>query len=101
MAIVAWKRQSRPVAWDLADYLGCGIGARRPGLLLSTCLGCPVQPDNFMETLLYLLYQVAGIAPMIPLVDQLAATVACSVRLCMKGCDRAGYYEQGDFADGL
>jgi Ni,Fe-hydrogenase I small subunit len=34
-------------------------------------IGCPVQPDNFMETLLYLLYQVAGLAPMIPLDDQL------------------------------
>ena len=25
--------------------------------------GCPVQPDNFMETLLYLLYMATGRAP--------------------------------------
>ena len=31
------------------------------------CPWWPVQPDNFMETLLYLLYQLAGMAPMIPL----------------------------------
>ncbi len=38
--------------------------------------GCPVQPDNFMETLTWLLYQAAGLAPMIPLDEQAAADVA-------------------------
>ena len=36
--------------------------------------GCPVQPDNFMETLLYLLYMAAGRAPMIPLDEALRPT---------------------------
>src|ERR1700727_3658203 len=39
------------------------------GLPVVNVPGCPVQPDNFMETLLYLLYQVAGLARMIPLDD--------------------------------
>ena len=38
--------------------------------------GCPVQPDNFMETLLYLLYMAAGRAPMIPLDEALASNLA-------------------------
>ena len=59
--------------------------------------GCPVQPDNFMETLLYLLYQLAGLAPMIPLDDQLRPTWLFG-RTVHEGCDRAGYYEQADFA---
>ncbi len=59
--------------------------------------GCPVQPDNFMETLLYLLYQAAGLAPMIPLDEQLRPRWLFS-QTVHEGCDRAGYYEQGDFA---
>ena len=59
--------------------------------------GCPVQPDNFTETLLYLLYQAAGQAPMIPLDDPLRPTWLFG-RTVHEGCDRAGYYEQADFA---
>ena len=44
------------------------------GLPIVNVPGCPVQPDNFMETVLYLLYQVAGLAPMIPLDDQFRPT---------------------------
>ena len=54
----------------LADYLGWQWKSKA-GLPIVNVPGCPVQPDNFMETLLYLLYQVAGLAPMIPLDDQL------------------------------
>ena len=48
--------------------------------------------------MLYLLYQVAGLAPMIPLDDQLRPTWLFG-KTVHEGCDRAGYYEQGDFAD--
>ena len=48
-----------PAAWGSLTILG-GIGVRRPGLPIVNVPGCPVQPDNFMETVLYLLYQVAG-----------------------------------------
>ncbi len=61
------------------------------------CPGLPVQPDNMMETLLYLLYQVAGLAPIIPLDDQLRPTWLFG-KTVHEGCDRAGYYEQADFA---
>jgi hydrogenase small subunit len=50
-----------------------------------------------METVLYLLYQVAGLAPMIPLDDQLRPTWLFGSTV-HEGCDRAGYYEGGDFA---
>ena len=48
-----------------------------------------------METLLYLLHMAAGRAPMIPLDDALRPTwlFAATVH---EGCDRGGYYEQGN-----
>ncbi len=50
-----------------------------------------------METVLYLLYQVAGLAPMIPLDKQLRPTWLFG-KTVHEGCDRGSYYEQGDFA---
>lgn len=79
----------------LADYLGWNFRSAA-GLPVVNVPGCPVQPDNFTETLLYLLYQVAGLAPMIPLDDQLRPTWLFG-KTVHEGCDRAGYYEQGDF----
>jgi hydrogenase small subunit len=60
--------------------------------------GCPVQPDNLAETITYLLYQATGQAPMIPLDDALRPQWLFGATV-HEGCDRAGYYEQGDFAD--
>ncbi|NEE56076.1 hydrogenase expression protein HypE, partial [Streptomyces sp. SID8455] len=60
--------------------------------------GCPVHPDNASETLLYLLYQAAGAAPMIPLDEELRPTWLFGATV-HEGCDRAGYYEQGQFAE--
>jgi hydrogenase small subunit len=60
--------------------------------------GCPVQPDNFMQTLLYLLYMAAGKAPMIPLDAELRPTWLFA-QTVHEGCDRGGYYEQADFAE--
>ena len=80
----------------LADYLGWDWKSKA-GLPIVNVPGCPVQPDNFMETLLYLLYQAAGLAPMIPLDEQLRPTWLFG-QTVHEGCDRAGYYEQGDFA---
>jgi hydrogenase small subunit len=81
----------------LADYLGWNWKSKA-GLPIVNVPGCPVQPDNFMETLLYLLYQLAGLAPMIPLDDQLRPKWLFGFTV-HEGCDRAGYYEQGDFAE--
>ncbi|MCE0522598.1 MAG: hydrogenase expression protein HypE [Methylacidiphilales bacterium] len=83
-------------AMGLADYLGWNWKSKA-GLPIVNVPGCPVQPDNMMETLLYLLYQVAGLAPMIPLDDQLRPTWLFGATV-HEGCDRGSYYEQGQFA---
>jgi hydrogenase small subunit len=82
----------------LPDYLGWGWKSRA-GIPLVCVPGCPVHPDNFMETLLYLLSQSVGKAPMIPLDDKLRPTWLFGYTL-HEGCDRAGYYEEADFASG-
>src|SRR5947199_6653250 len=83
-------------AMGLADYLGWNWRSKA-GLPVVNVPGCPVQPDNMTETLLYLLYQVAGLAPMIPLDENLRPTWLFG-KTVHEGCDRAGYYEQADFA---
>ncbi len=83
-------------AMGLPDYLGWDYRSR--GDMPVVCIpGCPVQPDNFTETLLYLLYQLAGLAPMIPLDEALRPRWLFS-QTVHEGCDRGGYYEQADFA---
>jgi hydrogenase small subunit len=84
-------------AMGLADYLGWSWKSKA-GLPIINVPGCPVQPDNMMETLLYLLYQVAGLAPVIPLDDQLRPKWLFE-QTVHDGCDRAGYYEEGNFAE--
>jgi hydrogenase small subunit len=85
-------------AMGLPDYLGWKWQSNKAGIPIVCVPGCPVQPDNFMETLLYLLYQAAGLAPMIPLDENLRPTWLFG-QTVHEGCDRAGYYEQADFAD--
>jgi len=81
----------------LPDYLGWNWKSRAE--IPIVCVpGCPSQPDNIMETLLYLLYMVAGRAPMIPLDDALRPTWLFGSTL-HEGCDRGGYYEQAQFAE--
>jgi hydrogenase small subunit len=80
----------------LADYLGWDFRSAA-GLPIINVPGCPVQPDNFMETLTWLLYQVAGKNPMIPL-DRMLRPTWLFGKTVHEGCDRAGYYEQADFA---
>jgi hydrogenase small subunit len=81
----------------LADYLGSDWKSAS-GIPIVNVPGCPVLPDNFTETLLYLLYQAAGMAPMIPLDEALRPTWLFG-QTVHEGCDRGGYYEQGAFAD--
>jgi hydrogenase small subunit len=79
----------------LPDYLGWDFRSR--GDIPIVCVpGCPVQPDNFMETLLYLLRQSVGRAPMIPLDDCLRPRWLFD-QTVHEACDRGGYYEQADF----
>jgi hydrogenase small subunit len=79
----------------LADYLGWQWKSKA-GVPIVCVPGCPVQPDNFMETLLYLLRQAAGSAPMIPLDERLRPRWLFELTV-HEGCDRAGFYEQADF----
>ena len=84
-------------AMGLPDYLGWQWQSKA-GIPIVCVPGCPVQPDNFMEVILYLLQQAAGHAPMIPLDEALRPRWLFGPTL-HEGCDRAGYYEQADFAN--
>jgi hydrogenase small subunit len=80
----------------LPDFLGWGWKSQAD--IPVVCVpGCPVQPDAFMETVVYLLRQAAGKAPMIPL-DEALRPRWLFAQTVHEGCDRGGYYEQGDFA---
>ncbi|WP_432145825.1 hydrogenase expression protein HypE [Streptomyces sp. bgisy084] len=83
-------------AMGVPDYLGWDWTSKA-GIPIVCVPGCPIQPDNFSETLTYLLYQATGAAPMIPLDEQLRPTWLFGETV-HEGCDRAGYYEQGQFA---
>jgi hydrogenase small subunit len=83
-------------AMGLSDHLGPSF-LSAGGLPVVNVPGCPVHPDDFMETLLYLLYQAAGRAPRIPL-DAMQRPAWIFEATVHEGCDRGGYYEQADFA---
>jgi hydrogenase small subunit len=83
-------------AMGVPDYLGWDWRSKA-GIPIVCVPGCPIQPDNLSETILYLLYQATGQAPMIPLDDKLRPSWLFQ-QTVHEGCDRAGYYEQGDFA---
>lgn len=81
----------------LPDYLGWTW--KSTAQIPIVCVpGCPTQPDNLSETLLYLLHMASGRAPMIPLDDALRPTWLFN-QTVHEGCDRGGYYEQAEFAD--
>ena len=81
----------------LPDYLEWGWKSRA-GIPIVCVPGCPTQPDNIMETLLYLLHMSTGRAPMIALDDSLRPQWLFG-NTVHEGCDRGGFYEQGEFAD--
>jgi hydrogenase small subunit len=80
----------------LPDYLGWQWTSRA-GIPIVCIPGCPVQPDSCTQTLLYLLQQSVGKAPMITL-DQALRPTFLFPQTVHEGCDRGGYYEQADFA---
>jgi hydrogenase small subunit len=83
-------------AVGVPDYLGWDWTSKT-GLPIVCVPGCPTHPDNLSETLLYLLYQVAGQAPPIPLDEALRPQWLFETNV-HTGCDRAAYYDQGDAA---
>jgi hydrogenase small subunit len=83
-------------AMGVPDYLGWNWKSKAGNPIV--CVpGCPIHPDNLAETILYLLYQATGAAPTIPL-DEALRPAWLFGQTVHEGCDRAGYYEQGDFA---
>ena len=83
-------------AMGVPDYLGWDWKSKA-GIPIVCVPGCPIHPDNLSETLTYLLYMATGQAPMIPLDEALRPKWLFGSTV-HEGCDRAGYYEQGDFA---
>jgi hydrogenase small subunit len=83
-------------AMGLPDYLGWTwrSGANLPIVCIP---GCPAQPDNITEALLYLLFHLAGMAPAPELDDQLRPRWLFE-RTTRESCSRAGFTEQGKFA---
>jgi hydrogenase small subunit len=80
----------------LPDYLGWEWKTKAQ--IPIVCVpGNPVQPDNFTETLLYLLHMATGRAPMIPL-DEALRPKWLFGQTVHEGSDRGGYYEKGQFA---
>ena len=83
-------------AMGVPDYLGWGWKSKA-GIPIVCVPGCPVQPDNLSETILYLLYHSVGRAPAIALDEALRPRWLFEATV-HEGCDRAGYYEQDDYA---
>jgi hydrogenase small subunit len=83
-------------AMGVLDYLGWDWKSHA-GIPIVCVPGCPIQPDNLSETIAYLLYQAGGQAPMIPL-DKEHRPKWLFEQTVHEGCDRGGYYEQGNFA---
>jgi hydrogenase small subunit len=86
-------------AMGLRDHLGRSWRSRL-GHPIVNLPGCPVQPDNITETLLYLVLQLAGTTGPIDLDDQ-GRPAWLFERTVHEVCNRAGFAEQNDYADDL
>jgi hydrogenase small subunit len=80
----------------LTDYLGRDF-VSQSGVPVVNVPGCPIQPDNFMDTLIYILRMARGHAPKIPLDDANRPRWLFGFTV-HQGCDRGGYYEEASFA---
>ena len=83
-------------AMGVPDYLGWNWKSKA-GLPVVCIPGCPAQPDNMTETLLYLALHLAGLAPA-PELDAQLRPKWLFERTVREGCNRAGFTEQGNFA---
>ena len=83
-------------AMGVPDYLGWNWKSKAN--LPVVCIpGCPAQPDNMTETLLYLALHLAGLAPA-PELDEALRPKWLFGRTVRESCNRAGFAEQGEFA---
>ena len=83
-------------AMGVADHLGWNWKSSA-GLPVVNIPGCPAQPDNMTEVLLYLALHLAGRAPVPDLDEQLRPRWLFG-RTVREGCNRAGFSEEGQFA---
>jgi len=83
-------------AMGMCDYLGWDWKSSA-GLPIINIPGCPAQPDNMTETLMYLVFALAGMAPP-PELDEAHRPTWLFGRTVREGCNRAGFAEQGEFA---
>jgi hydrogenase small subunit len=83
-------------AMGLRDYLGHNWKSKA-GIPIVNIPGCPAQPDNTTETLLYLVLQLGGLTPMIDL-DRQGRPRWLFQRTVRESCNRAGFAEEGNFA---
>jgi hydrogenase small subunit len=86
-------------AMGLRDYLGHAWRSRLDQPIVNLP-GCPAQPDNITETLLYLVLQIAGTTAPIELDDQ-GRPAWLFERTAHEVCNRAGFAETDDYADTL
>jgi hydrogenase small subunit len=83
-------------AMGVRDYLGWDWQSKA-GIPIVNIPGCPAQPDNMTETLVHLVYALAGMGP-VPELDDAGRPVTLFGRTAHESCNRAAFYESGDFA---
>ncbi|MFT4921549.1 MAG: hydrogenase small subunit [Haloarculaceae archaeon] len=86
-------------AMGTMDYLGRDYRSQLD-LPVINVPGCAPVGDNFIETVAHLLLYVGGIGPM-PELDELGRPKWLFGETVHRKCERAGYYEEGDFAEEL
>ncbi len=89
-------RATRPAPWA-CPTTSAGTGSARPASRSCASPAARSSPTTCPRRSRYLLYQASGQAPMIPLDEALRPTWLFGATV-HEGCDRAGYYEQGEFA---
>ncbi len=81
---------------SLMDYLGRDYRSAF-GLPVVNIPGCAPQGDNFTETVFAILLFLQGLGPL-PSFDELGRPSWLFNETVHRGCNRAGYYEEGVFA---
>ena len=84
-------------AMSLMDFLGKDYRSAF-GLPVINVPGCAPQGDNFTETVFAVLLFLQGLGPL-PTFDELGRPAWLFNETVHRGCTRAGYYEEGVFAE--
>jgi hydrogenase small subunit len=84
-------------AMSVMDYLGENYRSAL-GLPVINIPGCAPIGDNFTETIATILYFLQGLGPL-PEFDELGRPAWLFNETVHRGCTRAGYYEEGVFAE--